>query len=98
MSFWTDLTGTGYRVEFTDAGGVPTRALRTGGGEHVVFLHGTSGHLEAFLRNIGPHAAGQARDQGISQCDKGAVVGPARMSKRRRDPLRRMKSRRARAP
>jgi 2-hydroxy-6-oxonona-2,4-dienedioate hydrolase len=57
MSFWTDLTGTEYRIEFTDAGGVPTRALRTGGGEHVVFLHGTSGHLEAFLRNIGPHAA-----------------------------------------
>jgi 2-hydroxy-6-oxonona-2,4-dienedioate hydrolase len=26
------------------------------GGEPVVFLHGTSGHLEAFVRNLGPHA------------------------------------------
>lgn len=57
MSFWTDLTGTGYRVGFADAGGVPTRTLRAGDGEPLVFLHGTSGHLEAFIRNIPAHAA-----------------------------------------
>lgn len=57
MSIWTDLTGTAYRVGFTDAGGVPTRVLRAGDGEPVIFLHGTSGHLEAFIRNIPAHAA-----------------------------------------
>ena len=57
MSFWTDLTGTGYRVGFADAGGVRTRTLRAGDGEPLVFLHGTSGHLEAFIRNIPAHAA-----------------------------------------
>jgi 2-hydroxy-6-oxonona-2,4-dienedioate hydrolase len=36
---------------------VKTRTLRAGSGEPVVFLHGTSGHLEAFYRNIAAHAA-----------------------------------------
>jgi 2-hydroxy-6-oxonona-2,4-dienedioate hydrolase len=57
MSIWTELTGTDYGVGFTDAGGIPTRALRAGDGEPIVFLHGTSGHLEAFIRNIAAHAA-----------------------------------------
>lgn len=56
-SIWTELTGTDLRVTTVDAGGVPTRALQAGTGEPVVFLHGTSGHLEAFARNIGAHAA-----------------------------------------
>lgn len=56
MSIWTDLLGLDYCVTTVDAGGVPTRALQAGSGEDVIFLHGTSGHLEAFTRNIGPHA------------------------------------------
>ncbi len=56
MTFWTDLTGTGFAVSTVDAGGVPTRALVAGRGEDVVFLHGTSGHLEAFVRTFPAHA------------------------------------------
>lgn len=56
MTFWTDLTGTGFALRTVDAGGVPTRALTAGAGEEVVFLHGTSGHLEAFVRTLPAHA------------------------------------------
>jgi 2-hydroxy-6-oxonona-2,4-dienedioate hydrolase len=52
MTMWTELTGVAYSIDFIDAGGVPTRALRAGQGEDVVMLHGTSGHLEAFIRNV----------------------------------------------
>jgi 2-hydroxy-6-oxonona-2,4-dienedioate hydrolase len=56
-TIWTELSGLDFTLTTVDAGGVPTRALRAGSGpEHVVFLHGTSGHLEAFMRNIRPHA------------------------------------------
>src|SRR5690625_3947746 len=52
MTFWTQLFETDYRHGFIDAGGVRTRYLRAGAGEPVIMLHGTSGHLEAFVRNI----------------------------------------------
>lgn len=55
MSIWTDLTGIPFRIDFVDAGGLNTRALIAGEGEDVIFMHGTSGHLEAFSRNIVPH-------------------------------------------
>jgi 2-hydroxy-6-oxonona-2,4-dienedioate hydrolase len=55
-TIWTELTGIDFHLGTVDAGGVPTRSLRAGSGEPVVFLHGTSGHLEAFARNIGAHA------------------------------------------
>lgn len=59
MTIWTELTGTDYEVTTVDAAGIPTRSLQAGprDGEPVVFLHGTSGHLEAFVRNIPVHAA-----------------------------------------
>jgi 2-hydroxy-6-oxonona-2,4-dienedioate hydrolase len=57
MSMWTQLLGIDYSVKTVDAGGIPTRALQAGSGaEDVIFLHGTSGHLEAFIRNIPSHA------------------------------------------
>ncbi|HEY0484780.1 MAG TPA: alpha/beta hydrolase [Mycobacteriales bacterium] len=56
MTIWTDLSDLEYRVRFIDANGVRTRALQAGSGEPVLFLHGTSGHLEAFVRNIPAHA------------------------------------------
>lgn len=52
MSIWTALTGTAFTVSHDPVAGVPTRVLRAGDGEHVVLLHGTSGHLEAFVRNV----------------------------------------------
>lgn len=56
MSIWTELTPIPFSLDYVDAGGVRTRTLRAGAGEPVVFLHGTSGHLEAFTRNVVPHA------------------------------------------
>lgn len=56
-TIWTELAGLDFRMTMVDAGGVPTRSLQAGTGpETLVFLHGTSGHLEAFVRNIKPHA------------------------------------------
>jgi len=55
MSIWNDLTGIPFRIDFVNANGVNTRALIAGEGEDVIFMHGTSGHLEAFTRNIVPH-------------------------------------------
>jgi 2-hydroxy-6-oxonona-2,4-dienedioate hydrolase len=59
VSIWTELGSLPFRVGYVDAGGVPTRTLRAGDpdAETVVFLHGTSGHLEAFARNVAAHAA-----------------------------------------
>jgi 2-hydroxy-6-oxonona-2,4-dienedioate hydrolase len=57
MTFWTDLAETPYCLQFVDVDGIRTRTLRAGaGGDPVVFLHGTSGHLEAFVRNLPAHA------------------------------------------
>lgn len=57
MSIWTELMGTDFAVKTVDAGGIPTRSLQAGdSGDVVLFLHGTSGHLEAFVRNIPAHA------------------------------------------
>ncbi|MFI7128065.1 alpha/beta fold hydrolase [Nonomuraea sp. NPDC050153] len=56
MTIWSDLTGVGYAVRYVDVHGLRTRALQAGDGEAVVFLHGTSGHLEAFVRNIPAHS------------------------------------------
>lgn len=56
MTIWTDLSPVPFSLSYVDAGGVRTRTLRAGEGAPVVFLHGTSGHLEAFTRNIAAHA------------------------------------------
>lgn len=55
MSMWSELASVEYRLSYVDAGGIRTRALRAGRGDAVVFLHGTSGHLEAFIRNFPAH-------------------------------------------
>jgi 2-hydroxy-6-oxonona-2,4-dienedioate hydrolase len=53
MTIWTDLTGTAFEMSYAPVNGARTRVLRAGqGGEAVVMLHGTSGHLEAFIRNV----------------------------------------------
>jgi 2-hydroxy-6-oxonona-2,4-dienedioate hydrolase len=57
VTIWTELAGLDFELACVDASGVPTRSLRAGRGEPLVFLHGTSGHLEAFTRNFVPHAA-----------------------------------------
>jgi 2-hydroxy-6-oxonona-2,4-dienedioate hydrolase len=54
VTFWTDLTGTAFEVSYDAVNGVPTRVLRAGTehSSHIVCLHGTSGHMEAFVRNV----------------------------------------------
>jgi 2-hydroxy-6-oxonona-2,4-dienedioate hydrolase len=61
MAFlWPEIANGSIRLDYVDAGGVRTRHLEagdTGADEAVIFVHGTGGHLEAFTRNILPHAA-----------------------------------------
>jgi len=51
-SLWQDVFRTGFSLRFVAAGGVPTRVLEAGDGPPLLLLHGTGGHLEAFMRNV----------------------------------------------
>ena len=52
MTIWTELAGTAFEMSYEPVNGARTRVLRAGQGDPVVMLHGTSGHLEAFVRNV----------------------------------------------
>lgn len=56
-SIWSDLTAVSFTQGFIDAGGTKTRYLRSGDSSKplLIFLHGTSGHAEAYSRNMGAH-------------------------------------------
>ncbi len=59
MYLWPEIASGGVRLGFVDAGGIKTRYIEAGDGasaEAVVFIPGTGGHLEAFTRNLLPHA------------------------------------------
>lgn len=59
MSLWPEIANGALRLAFVDAGPVCTRYVEAGdpkASEAVVFLHGTGGHLEAFTKNLYPHA------------------------------------------
>jgi len=60
-SIWADLRGVPISQRWVEAGGIRTRLLESGDAadELVLFLHGTGGHAEAYIRNLGPH--GQSR-------------------------------------
>ena len=57
-SIWSDLQGVAFEQGYVNANGVRTRYLRAGrnGAPAVVFLHGTGGHAEAYVRNLAAHA------------------------------------------
>lgn len=55
-AIWNHLQGIELKQTFYDANGVRTRAIEAGSGPPLVFLHGTGGHAEAYLRNIAGHA------------------------------------------
>jgi 2-hydroxy-6-oxonona-2,4-dienedioate hydrolase len=57
MTIWTDLNTTEFCLRYVNAGGVRTRALIAGSGQPLVFLPGTSGHLDSFSQNVPAHAA-----------------------------------------
>ena len=60
MAFlWPEIAAGELSLGFVDAGGVRTRYVEAGDAgadEAVIFVHGTGGHLEAFTRNLLPHA------------------------------------------
>ncbi len=58
-SIWSDLQGVPFRQGYADANGIRTRYLQAGdpGSPALVFLHGTGGHAEAYVRNLAAHAA-----------------------------------------
>ncbi|MGL6043931.1 MAG: alpha/beta fold hydrolase, partial [Sandaracinobacteroides sp.] len=58
-SLWGDVHRTSFRQDYVDAGGVRTRYIQAGdpAAPALIFLHGTGGHAEAFLRNLEAHAA-----------------------------------------
>jgi 2-hydroxy-6-oxonona-2,4-dienedioate hydrolase len=56
VSIWTDLGGIPFEHSFRDVKGIRTRLVSAGSGEPVIFLHGTGGHAEAFMRNFKRHA------------------------------------------
>ncbi len=55
-TIWNYLQGVAFRQSFYNAGGIRTRAIEAGDGPPLVFLHGTGGHAEAYLKNIPAHA------------------------------------------
>ena len=76
MSICTDLTGIDFSVRQVDANGISTRVLIAGEGEDVIFMHGTSGHLEAFSRNIVAHAQAGFRCHAIDALGHGYTDKP----------------------
>ena len=52
ISIWGELADVDHELLHVDVGGVRTRVLRAGRGPHLVLLHGTGGHLEAYARDI----------------------------------------------
>jgi 2-hydroxy-6-oxonona-2,4-dienedioate hydrolase len=57
-SIWSDLQGVPFEQGYLDAQGVRTRYLRAGdpGMPVLMLLHGSGGHAEAYVRNLGAHA------------------------------------------
>lgn len=77
MSIWTDLIGVSFQMAYVDAKGMATRALIAGSGQDVLMLHGTSGHLEAFSRNIVPHVRAGFRCHAIDALGHGYTDKPS---------------------
>ena len=58
--------GVSFTQGWLDAGGVRTRYLSSGDPSKplLLLIHGTGGHAEAYVRNLGPHAE-QLLDGGV---------------------------------
>lgn len=58
QSIWTDLTRVPFCQGYLDAGGIRTRYLSAGDKDKplLILIHGTTGHAEAYSRNLGAHA------------------------------------------
>lgn len=76
MTIWTDLLGLEFEVKHVDAKGIKTRALIAGEGQDVIMMHGTSGHMEAFSRNIRAHVEAGFRCHSIDALGHGFTDKP----------------------
>lgn len=58
-ALWCSMLGLEVRQRYVDAGGFRTRVLEAGDPDRplLLFLHGVNGHAEAYVRNLGAHAA-----------------------------------------
>lgn len=57
ITIWNHLQGVDFQQRFYDAAGVRTRVIESGNSEKVlIFLHGTGGHAEAYVKNIASHS------------------------------------------
>jgi 2-hydroxy-6-oxonona-2,4-dienedioate hydrolase len=54
LTAWWHLMGNGVAENYYDVNGIRTRVLEAGTGFPLILLHGTGGHAETYLRNIGP--------------------------------------------
>ncbi|MGI4815140.1 MAG: alpha/beta fold hydrolase [Janthinobacterium lividum] len=56
-SIWSDLQGVAFEQAYVDVNGIRTRYLHAGkkGKPALIFIHGTGGHAEAYLRNFEAH-------------------------------------------
>ncbi|MEE2060420.1 alpha/beta fold hydrolase [Rhodococcus artemisiae] len=56
-SVWSDLNQVEFSQGFIDAGGYRTRYLHSGSADKptLLLLHGTTGHAEAYVRNLASH-------------------------------------------
>jgi 2-hydroxy-6-oxonona-2,4-dienedioate hydrolase len=54
LAIWSGLSGLALSQRYVDAGGLRTRIVEAGdpGLPHLILMHGTGGHAEAFARNI----------------------------------------------
>jgi len=58
-SIWSDLQGVAFSQGYVETAGVRTRYLHSGSADRpgLIFLHGTGGHAEAYVRNLAAHGA-----------------------------------------
>lgn len=56
-SIWSDLQGVSFSQGYVRVDEIDTRYLHSGSADKpgLIFLHGTGGHAEAYVRNLGPH-------------------------------------------
>lgn len=85
MTFWAELSQTDYRHTFVRVGDLATRALQAGlSGQSrtdrraVLMLHGTSGHLETFVRNVGVFAGHGYEVHAVDMMGHGYTDSPGR--------------------
>lgn len=52
MTLWTDLAGVDFSIRHVEIDGWSTRVFESGEGAPLILMHGTGGHLEAFVKNV----------------------------------------------